>query len=201
MNDFYQSRKKKFKNKPFSSALDIYADMDESSEENNIELSQEEYEDQRSKAMDISLRYLGYKARSEKKMREYLHKKNISDDVINEVIEKLGEYGYCDDRALAESIMTSDTKNKRLGVRRSVHRMKGAGIQDDLSSDFLENKDEALEKDNALYWAEKMLPKISGDKFSRRNKLSARLANKGFSYSTISSVLGELNFDDFGDEL
>ena len=55
------------------------------------------------KHKQLALRYLTVRMRSEYEMRQYLRRKQVSDEEANEIIDYLYSYHYLDDRQFAES--------------------------------------------------------------------------------------------------
>ena len=82
-------------------------------------------EDDAKKAMDMSLRYLQYRSRSQKEMEDYLEGKGFDRDIIDEVIEKLRGYGYIDDLAFARDWVS----NRMSQAHGEGHDKKGALLQ------------------------------------------------------------------------
>jgi regulatory protein len=91
---------------------------------------------------NLSLRYLSYRPRSEKEMRDYLlekqkRKKGLSDETISEIIKKLKSYKFIDDRQFTKSWIESRIKLKNKPVRVIEYELKQKGISGDLIDEFL----------------------------------------------------------------
>lgn len=162
--------------------------------EQEIELTEEEWEELRSSAMERSLNYLGYQARSEMQLRRYLQNKDYPKDIEDAIIEKLTEYHYIDDETMAARMRESGISQRKEGTRKIRQRMMQKGIDSDLASQALEIVDEEKEIENARYWLAKWQPKMEGEKRKLEQKLYRRLISKGFSYATASSAMRELEW-------
>ncbi|MDP2843817.1 MAG: RecX family transcriptional regulator, partial [Acetobacterium sp.] len=86
----------------------------------------------REKAIDMAVKYLSYKARTSSEMTDYLKKKNIADTIIAEVIEKLKDYRYIDDRVYLKNYVENNRHLNYYGSRRLVQDLRKRGISDTL---------------------------------------------------------------------
>ena len=141
-------------------------------------------------AMNRSLYYLGLRARTEKQMRDYLHKKETQADVIEAVIERLHEYGYIDDERYAQRLIETQIQYGKKGKRAIAQKMWQSGIQEEVAQAALDEIDETAELDAARHWVEKLSEKWRDDP-KRREKMYRRLAAKGFGYDITAQVLRE----------
>lgn len=142
-----------------------------------------------SEATDKALSYLERQDRSCAQMVRYLAKKGYEEEVIAAVIEQLKSWNYLDDRRYASAVVESALERKNLGRRAAAQKLYQRGIAKDVAEEALyEGADGDTERKNALYWAEKLWPRIAAEKDkeprAQRDKLARRLAAKGFSYDT-----------------
>lgn len=147
-------------------------------------------------AWNKSLRFLGYRQRSEKEIVFYLKKKGFAHEVINDVIALLKERNFINDRQFAlEWISCSHRKGK--GIARVVMELKGKGISDSIineSKGIVFSEEEELER--AVSVMEKYLPseyQRDDEKLLRRS--AAFLKRRGFSieivYKTVNAFFSE----------
>ena len=61
------------------------------------------FENEKSKAMSRVTKYIGSSLKTQKQIRDYLRKKEYSDDTIEFVMSKLVEYNYIDDKKYAQA--------------------------------------------------------------------------------------------------
>ncbi|MDW7730304.1 MAG: regulatory protein RecX [Bacillota bacterium] len=79
------------------------------------------------KARSRALRYLTYRARTLKELKEYLLRKDYAPDLISQVVSEMIEYGYIDDSRFAEDYITY-RKPRGYGRNRVRHELGLKGI-------------------------------------------------------------------------
>lgn len=151
-----------------------------------------------SKLQELSLRFLSYRPRSEKEVRDYLIKKistkegikfsQASDSpLIGEVITKLKRYKYLDDSEFAKWFSTSQTRSRPKSQRIIRFNLLKKGITKDIIDTTL--KDSPKDSDSARRAVEKKLArwqKLPPQDFKK--KLYQYLASRGFDFETISET-------------
>src|SRR5690625_558232 len=110
-------------------------------------------EDHKQKAYNKVIRYLSYRMRTEKEIREYLQKEDLFPEHVDEIIAKLEKNNLVDDLEFAKMFVRSriNTSNKGPGLIRKELEVKG--IHD-------ENIDEALSQFTTKDQKEKTLQVI-----------------------------------------
>jgi regulatory protein len=137
--------------------------------------------------MDAAVKYLSARERSRKETEQKLAQAGYCREAVETVIEKLAEYGYLDDERYARRLVEQkQSGSKPYGKKAVVQKLKQRGIGGELAHLVLLETDESTERENALSYAKKLWPKYP-DK--TREKVSQRLATKGFDYDTIRYVL------------
>lgn len=138
------------------------------------------------KAMGQALQYLGFRARSEAEMRQYLQGKEYEEGVIEEVMERLRDYKYLDDDQFARGVVNAQSGYRRKGSRVVEQKLYQSGVDKEAAQSALEEIDESQELENARYWVQKIAPALERDEAQkRRQKMYRRLTSKGFSYEII----------------
>ncbi|MCI9570234.1 MAG: regulatory protein RecX [Lachnospiraceae bacterium] len=137
-------------------------------------------------ARDKGLYYLQFSSKTENEMRKKLEEQGFSDEAVEDAILFLKRYRYLDDEAYASRYLERNRKKK--SVRQMKYELRQKGIADKIIEAVLE-EEPVDEVSQVLYWLEKK--KYSGDETQReeRQKLSAFLARKGFSYDAIASAM------------
>lgn len=154
-------------------------------------------EDDAKKAFEMSLRYLGYRSRSQKEMDTYLKGKGFEENIIEKIKEKLEDYGYIDDSAFARDWIASRMLTKPMG--RTMLRMEllQKGIKDEIIKEQLEGISQEEEGDLAYNLAIKYTRRYRNlDAREKKQKIGAALARKGFDWETIKGAINRLNMDD-----
>lgn len=133
-----------------------------------------------------TLEWLLIRPRSEKELRLYLFKKNISDDLLNSLVSEMTKFGYLSDENFAR--WYAELKNRQLKSNKEIVyslRQKGVAktIISDIMSDSIFDDTPKLEQ---LIASKKML-----SKFKDKQKLLAFLVRKGYSFSDVKDALVE----------
>ena len=158
------------------------------------------------KLLNSSLRFLSYRPRSEKEVREYLNKKSsiakIPEEqkinlksVIDLVITKLKEKEFLNDKEFIKWWIEQRTKVKPKSLQFIKYELKQKGISNDLIEEVLENADFEIESDldKAKKLAEKRIVRYENeDPKKRYEKMVRFLASKGFDWNTIKKVIDQI---------
>ncbi len=142
------------------------------------------------KAYQQSLNFLSYRARSEAEVAQYLRKKETADDIIELVTARLRQRGYLNDAAFGEQWVASRSRSKPKGVRALRYELRQKGLSDaDIDAALVALDEESL----AWQAVENKLPRWQSlDVRTRRKKISAFLARRGFNYDVISATLAKI---------
>jgi regulatory protein len=141
-------------------------------------------------------RYLSYRSRTEKEMREYLLKKahtyGFSSELVDEVITLLKEEQYLDDRAFIAEFVRARSSSKPKGVFVLRQELLHKGISQILLDEYFESH--ILPE---LDLAQKALQKIwyrlkSLEPLLRRKRAGDFLRRRGFTYDAIQETIEEL---------
>lgn len=141
---------------------------------------------ERERARDKGLYYLQFSSKTESEMRKKLEEQGFSEKAVEDAVCFLKSYRYLDDEAYVSRYLERNRKKK--SVRQMKYELRQKGIADEIIEVVLE-EEPIDEVSQVLYWLEKK--KYSGDETQReeRQKLSAFLARKGFSYDAITSAM------------
>lgn len=146
-------------------------------------------------AFERAVGYLSASPRSALEIRRYLRDKGYDGSVVGEVLERLEQYRYIDDRAYAKSYIKS--KAKKYGKIRLIAELKKRGIDGDIISELTadEYEDEFDgytgydEDDGALESARRYL---KSHRSADIPKLKRFLAGRGFTWDSINSAVRTL---------
>ena len=69
---------------------------------------------------DLALKYISTKMRCEGELREYLKKKNIEDDEINNIIERLKQNGFINEKLYVKSFISDKVRLSNYGQNKKV---------------------------------------------------------------------------------
>lgn len=138
-------------------------------------------------AFDRAAGYISIRMRSEFEIRKYLKDKGYIDDVIEDVLKKLRDYKFVDDKIFAEYFVNSKRSHDGMYKIASCLRSKFR-VSDSIIQEVCFESESQSEEAYAL--AAKYLRT-----HSNRSKVQTMryLANKGFSYEVVSEAVTKAN--------
>lgn len=142
------------------------------------------------RCLEAALTYLDYRPRSEFEVRQRLHRRGFSNEVIDKVVMSLREHRFVDDVAFAQY-----WADNRLSFKpRSKNLIKLELRQKGVTAETIDAAVENLDEENAAYEAcyKKARFLTSSDYAEFRSRLSNYLRRRGFNYGIISSVVMRL---------
>lgn len=158
------------------------------SEEKLKELSNQ---DEREKAYQTALSYIGYKDRTKLEVTTRLEKGEFPAEIIQKTISELEEKEYINDLRFAQRWVEIRSETKPRGRYLLTLELKKKGIEDSVINDALTNIPD--EEDLAREFGEKYMRKLSEvDREVFVKKMTGALMRKGFSYSITKEVVGNL---------
>ena len=157
---------------------------------NNDTLNKIQCESMGDVAFTLSLDLLSTTLKTTKQMEEYLQKKGFLPLVIEQVLQKLCDYGYLNDRFFAECFVQQ--KSHSVGKFKIKNELKLKGIDNQILDEVLQNVTD--QDDVILGLAQKFLKKreLTPDTF---NKLCRHLCSKGFGWDEINRVVSKIKRD------
>lgn len=143
------------------------------------------------KAYLKALRYLSYKPRSEREIKDRLSKYGYEDRVIELVQDKLVEKGYVDDHQFAEMWVENRTNFRPRSSKLLRWELRNKKVSEEIISSILEEIDseENLARAAALKYIHR-LSNCEHDQFNKR--LAGFLSRRGFSYAVCAPILAEM---------
>ena len=142
------------------------------------------------KAFNISLKFLSYKARTIKEMENYLCKKKFNPQIITQIIKKLENYNYLNDKDYTFLYI----KNRILHHPRSCFALKyelsAKGIKENIINDALLDIDDFESAYTAIKKRVHLWEKL--DKETLKKKIMNYLKNRGFNFEVSISTYNKL---------
>ena len=142
-----------------------------------------------------SLRFLSFRPRSEKEIRDKLKSKKASSLIINQVIVKLKEKKFINDLEFAKWWVEQRTNFKPRGLRLIKIELRQKGISDEMIESGIMNQESGAKNDLGLArkLIEKRLSRYKGlSKQELYQKLGSFLARRGFDWETIKQAIDEV---------
>jgi regulatory protein len=146
--------------------------------------------DQIEKAYQRALNFLSYRPRSMAEVQRNLRKKDVPEDVIEQIVERLERIGLLDDEEFARYWIENRQQFKPRSARALRYELRQKGIPEVVIEGALDDFDD----ENAAYRAAQARASryANGDERTFRQRLGDFLARRGFDYGTSRDVLGRL---------
>ncbi len=140
-----------------------------------------------------ALNYISYRPRAILEVRQYLIRKQITEERTNNIIDRLLDQGYLNDREFAQKWVANRQLLKPKGKYVLQSELKEKGIASDIIREVLSTIDQASQKEQALEIARKKLRQWSGkDWLEVRPKVMRFLSYKGYEMDIIHKVITKL---------
>ncbi|MFE1795286.1 recombination regulator RecX [Streptomyces sp. NPDC059517] len=150
----------------------------------------EQPKDPAEQARAICLRLLTGTARTRKQLADALRKREIPDDVADEVLSRFEEVGLINDGAFAEAWVESRHHGRGLARRALAQELRTKGVDPTLIDEAVGQLDSDQEETTARALVERKLRSTRGlDRDKRIRRLAGMLARKGYSQGTALRVV------------
>jgi regulatory protein len=141
-------------------------------------------------AIELAVRALSLRSYSQQEISDKLKKRQCPEEIITQVLSYLNERGYLNDAALAEMVFRKMSQTRKYGRSGILLKLRQRGISELVIGQITQDFDPNQELEIAL--------NLVKNKFKRpidcdRARICRFLANRGFSGSTISRVLNQIN--------
>lgn len=140
-------------------------------------------------AYERALDYLSYRPRSEAEVRRNLRKKDVEEEAIDVVIERLTCADLLDDREFARYWVDNRMRFNPRGLRGLRYELRRKGVARAIIDDVLATVDVEAAARKAVEAGARRLSRFEPREF--RRKLQGYLARRGFSYSVIKPLVEE----------
>jgi regulatory protein len=139
------------------------------------------------KAMDIAVRYLDYRPRSEAEIRTKLQSRGCTEEVTDTVVARLKEQKLIDDVAFANFWKDNRDSFSPRSAWLTHRELKQKGISDEISGLVLDTE---ADEDNAYKAALNKVHRMSIDDYTVfRQRLGEYLKRRGFGYGVINKTI------------
>ncbi len=141
-------------------------------------------ENEQREALDKALSHISAAGKTEKEVRDFLRRKGYLEEVVEDVVARMKEYGYIDDEAYAKSY--AESAQKRKGSRLIALELKRKGVGEEAIAGAVEGADEEAAAQRVL---EKYLRQKDLSDPKTVQKAYRHLLSKGFDYDTVRAAL------------
>ncbi len=146
-----------------------------------------------SSVYNLCIKYISFKMRCKNEIKKYLLRKNISNEIIENVVSKLEKEGYINDKKYAEFYVKDKFKLSSSGPLKIKKELTSFGIKEEIIDYSINN----IEKIN---WEEKLQKLISkklsltkGSKKEKENKIISYFYNLGYDCTMIQDIMQDLD--------
>jgi len=153
------------------------------------------YHDEIRKAYNSAIAYLAHKMRTEKEVRGHLKEKKLEEAAIDEVIIRLLDQGYLNDKEYADAYVRTQISTTDKGVYTVKMELKERGVAEPFIEEALKQYTPEEQFEKAKDLAEKYARKYSAESERvLKQKLDAMLRRKGYQTDAIQFALKEADF-------
>ncbi|MEV8506536.1 regulatory protein RecX [Actinoplanes sp. NPDC051475] len=131
-------------------------------------------------AREICLRQLAVRPRTRAELAKVLTRKEISEEVIAEVLDRYDEVGIIDDAAFARAWVSSRHQGRGLARRALANELRQRGVDAEVATEALETLDEDEEAATARALVDRKLRTATGTPDQVFRRLVGMLARKGY---------------------
>lgn len=139
-------------------------------------------------AFNFSLKYLSFRARSKREIKDYLIRRNFIEATIHSVIKKLEELKFLNDEEFGRQWIESRQKHKGKSKFILKNELRLKGLANDIIEPLLNDAADDFETARILFEKkEKLLNKLPPEEFKK--KIGGFLQRKGFTWGIIDKLL------------
>ncbi|MCL5283156.1 MAG: RecX family transcriptional regulator [Armatimonadetes bacterium] len=144
------------------------------------------------RALIAAQRYIAYAGRSEDEVRRRLQRSGFDLEVIENVLERLAQSAWTDDKRLAQDWVESRFRSRGYGRRRLTEELRRKGIASESIAEATGSISDSDEIERALSLVKSKWPELDiGDRHWQRQIMSF-LQRRGYEWEIIEQVIGEL---------
>lgn len=148
--------------------------------------------EENNKAINSALKYLSYRQRSIKELRDHLVRKGYDKSIIENTIDYLEDKNYINDYQFAKSFIRDKSYLNKQGINKIRYDLLNKGVSKEIVAKTLKFDDDQ-EFDNAMELANKKMKSYKNqDRNTIYRKLGGFLQRKGYRYDTVKKVLREV---------
>ncbi|WP_318505534.1 recombination regulator RecX [Bacillus sp. T3] len=154
------------------------------------------YQDDIRKAYSQAVQYLAARMRSELEVRQHLQKKELDENIINEVIHKLYQYQFLNDHEFAVAFVRTQMNTTDKGTIVIGQELKEKGIKDEILETSLLEYPYERQFEQCFNLSKKFVEKNKKEsaKFLKQ-KLEQMLIRKGYPFDIIQETIRDIDFD------
>jgi regulatory protein len=146
--------------------------------------------DEVERAYERALNFLSYRPRSEAEVRQNLRKKDVGEETVEAVVERLTRAGLLDDREFARYWVENRLQFRPRGTRALRYELRKKQVPNSVIDEALAGIDEEAAARDVADAGARRLKRLEPSEF--RRKLAAYMTRRGFSYAVIGPLVEEM---------
>lgn len=153
-------------------------------------IAQLKADDEREAAYQRAVNYLSYRLRTETEIRKNLRKHDVSEEVIENVIDRLQRSGLVDDARFALNWVENRSEMRPRGRRALSYELRQKGV----NSKIIQQVVDSIDEDELAYQAASLrYRKLRNLEFQDfRKKMYSHLAQRGFNYESAAQAISRV---------
>ena len=151
----------------------------------------------KSQLINASLRFLGYRSRSQQEIIQYLQQRTADQDLVDQIINYLKELKLIDDQAFASQYASSLVRSKLKGPKYIQQKLQHLGVSQSDIQQAINSLSPKIQLKSALKFLHKKNRYIfKYPVHQQKLKASQYLYNQGFSGSILQQAIDEYFIDE-----
>ncbi|ASK61057.1 recombination regulator RecX [Virgibacillus phasianinus] len=145
------------------------------------------------KSYTLTINFLSYRMRTKKEIHDYLIKKEVDEEPIKQIMDRLTSEGLLDDAMFADAFVRTRIQTSIKGPMLVKKELMEKGVSQQIAAKAIElyTFDVQLEKTNK--WINKKLNKQGRESFKKQlQQLQGTLMQKGFEQDVIKEAIADL---------
>lgn len=144
------------------------------------------------KSYTQAIHYLSFRMRSRKEIYDYLEKKEVGHEQIEEIIGRLTREKLINDREFADMFVRTRINTSTKGPRMIKNELREKGVTNAIADESLEQFTYEMQYEKVFKQMEKKLKGQTKDSFQKKQQqIQTNLMGKGFSQDAIKAVVAE----------
>lgn len=144
------------------------------------------------KSYTLAINFLSYRMRTKKEIYDYLEKKEVDDEHITKIMDKLLKEGLTDDKQFADAFVRTRVQTTSKGPMLVKKELMEKGVSKPIASEAIDLYTYEIQHEKATKWVEKKLNSSKSHSFQKQlQQLQATLLQKGFSQDVIKDVIAD----------
>lgn len=166
-----------------------------------LEIDEIQYDDEIAKAFNKGLNFLSYQMRSEFEVRTKLVAAGHGEAVVQEALHKLTKLGFLNDESYSKALLETRKRTAKKGPAAIRQDLTKKGIDKNLQQQVLATFELEEQVKIAMELAEKAVRTNSNKTpVQIKQKIQDILLRKGYSYTVVTEILGQLTLEREVDE-